>query len=431
MFLAKIKRLYLKLGMHEAPPGSLLYRLHHGLRRSVRSVMPGQRPTGAARAARRHTVAIRISGGIGDHLEAARYIRDLLAYTGDFRFDLYSARPGIVGWIFGGMPQFGDCYDEYYAIAGDGIREYPLSLWIMSFVAVQTEYPDRAAIAALAPKLLEVCDALNAFRPKIALEVKHHPYLDGYLAQKFLLHEFNRHTSSQGTSGIPYGGQRLPVSTDTTALATHGLQGKRYVTIHNGFDKDHHLSGDCVDNQSTKTYPHFSAVVASLRQQFPDLAVVQLGVETSQPIAGVTVNLINKTSLPQTAALIGGALMHIDNESGLVHLAACLGVKSVVVFGATSVEYFGYGDNINIKPDFCGNCWWMSKDWISQCVRGFDRPLCLFKQPPETVAQPAITYLEQVMTAKSAGVRATEQVTGFPVSAERLTNMVKPPKTAA
>jgi ADP-heptose:LPS heptosyltransferase len=100
----------------------------------------------------------------------------------------------------------------------------------------------------------------------------------------------------------------------------------------------------------------------------------------------VNLNLIKRTSLQQAAGLIKAALMHIDNEGGLVHLARCLGVESAVVFGPTPSNYFGYPGNVNIDPAFCGGCWWSTETWMDRCPRGFEAARCMTEQPPDSVA---------------------------------------------
>jgi ADP-heptose:LPS heptosyltransferase len=136
---------------------------------------------------------------------------------------------------------------------------------------------------------------------------------------------------------------------------------------------------------STKRYPHWSAVVALLKQSWPELVLVQIGAGTSTAIEGVDICLIDQTSLQQTVEIIRGAALHLDHESGLVHLARCLGVKSCVVFGPTSADYFGYEGNINLRPRICGGCWWIKATWMDQCPRGFAEPICTHSTPPTDV----------------------------------------------
>ena len=88
---------------------------------------------------------------------------------------------------------------------------------------------------------------------------------------------------------------------------------------------------------------HFSELAAQL-----DRAVVLLGSgkeaalcdEIAAPVnavqAGKCLNLAGKTSLPQALALIAASRSTVSNDSGLMHVAAALGVPQVAIFGSSS-----------------------------------------------------------------------------------------------
>ena len=88
---------------------------------------------------------------------------------------------------------------------------------------------------------------------------------------------------------------------------------------------------------------HFSELAAKL-----DATVVLLGSgkeaalcdEIAAPVnavqAGKCLNLAGKTSLPQALALIAASRSTVSNDSGLMHVAAALGVPQVAIFGSSS-----------------------------------------------------------------------------------------------
>lgn len=88
---------------------------------------------------------------------------------------------------------------------------------------------------------------------------------------------------------------------------------------------------------------HFSELAAQL-----DATVVLLGSgkeaalcdEIAAPVnavqAGRCLNLAGKTSLPQALALIAASRSTVSNDSGLMHVAAALGVPQVAIFGSSS-----------------------------------------------------------------------------------------------
>lgn len=164
------------------------------------------------------------------------------------------------------------------------------------------------------------------------------------------------------------------------------------MTVHNGFDTNFVIAGQ----RATKCYPHFAEVATGLKAARPDLIVVQIGTTTSDPMPGVDLNLIGQTSLREVAGLLRATALHLDNEGGLVHLAACYGRRSLVVFGPTPSDYFGYPHNINVDPVRCGGCWWIDELWMDRCPRGMAQPECMFTQPPERIVALALAALAPV-----------------------------------
>jgi len=395
-----LRSIYLRIGVHTAPPGTLCHFLNASARAAfnrLRSLARGERYelTDLPRRNRDFVLAFRVSGGIGDHLIAARYIRDLLAVIGVCAFDIYSSRPAAARWIFASLPGYRRVFNEHHLFGTRALSHYQASFWLMSFVELLTVNGERMRPVAGVDirRLLLIRAAIAKFNTKIRLFIDMHPRLDGYLAEIALLHGWTRMTFLHGVSGIRYGGDRLAIATDRTALHRFGLAGRPYITLHNGYDPE---EGQRVGRgvATTKNYPHFAELITLLRRQFPALTIVQLGTVTSTPIRGVHCNLIGQTSIEQTAEIIRCSLLHVDGESGMVHLAACLGVTSCVIFGPTSRDYFAYGSNINIAPATCGNCWWMTPEWLKQCPRGLGKPRCVSDTSPQSIVTAIHRHLQ-------------------------------------
>jgi hypothetical protein len=122
------------------------------------------------------------------------------------------------------------------------------------------------------------------------------------------------------------------------------------------------------------------------------IAVVQVGEKENEPIEGA-VSYLGKTDIITTAAIIRGAEFYMGTEGGLSHLAAAMGTPSVVLFGPTSVDFFGYPNNVNIQNDRCTNCWWSRLDWFNSCPKGYDPPLCMTLLSTEEVENAIDTLL--------------------------------------
>jgi len=323
-------------------------------------------------------LAIKITGGIGDAVMAARLMRDLRDAVGRFRFDVYANDPAAIEWIFSAVSGFERCYSVFLF---DRRRlGYDAGLYVSHFVQVLSPRQDRLMAA---PGLRGALGSALAFEARIRDFVAVHPARDNELARFALGLKLNRMSLAYEMLGLPRGPDRLGLAVDEDAPGKFGLRAGGYITVHNGFDENMVVLG----RRSTKIYPRFDEVVAGLKRDFPDLRVVQLGVPaTSRVMAGVDVGLIGQTSLPEAAALIKHAAWHIDVESGLVHLARCFGTRCTVIFGPTSVAYFGYPENENIAPAACGDCWWQTETWMAKCPKGHAAPVCT-GQEPERIAR--------------------------------------------
>jgi Glycosyltransferase family 9 (heptosyltransferase) len=323
-------------------------------------------------------IAIKITGGIGDLIVIARYIRDLLAESEPFRFDIY-CNSITVKWVFHNVPELRSVYSEF--LFERLKHEYPLALWISQFVLFYGETANWGLLREH-KKLVEVLQNISRSRRGIEPLIAAHPYLDGYLAQKAVYSNCRRANFLHKMSKVQYGGDKLELLVAENVLEQYGLRAKQYLTIHNGFDPAFVITAKA----ATKCYHQFGEVVRLLKAEHREVKIVQLGSSSSIPISGVDINLIDKTTIEEAAGLIKHALLHIDNEGGLVHVARCLGVRSCVVFGPTPAEYFGYPENINFRPLECGGCWWINETWMDQCPRGFDIPKCMESHLPATIA---------------------------------------------
>jgi hypothetical protein len=353
----------------------------------------------------RLAIAITVSGGLGDLIVIARYMRDLAAEVEPFSFDVFAPSPSLAQWVFCTVPGFEraqhDSLDEFVG------RSYDMRLRLNQTVVIVYNSLRWARLRD-APRMMAAVNRMSQSRRRCGLEpyIQHHPRLDNGLARKAVYSNRSRNDFLHSLSGLQYGGDHLPIAAADKVLLGHGLAGRPFVTVHNGFDTNFFIAGQ----RATKCYPHFADVVAGLKAARPDFFIVQIGTTTSDPIAGVDLNLIGRTNLQEVAGLLRATSLHLDNEGGLVHLAACYGRRSVVVFGPTPSDYFGYPGNINIDPVRCGGCWWIDELWMDRCPRGMAQPECMFSQSPETIVSLALKALDtdvQYVGASYFGDRET------------------------
>jgi hypothetical protein len=352
--------------------------------------------------------AVRITGGLGDALIIARLVRDLQARLGpDARFDVYFQSPQVVRPFFSIIPGFRECIPAaaFHAAA----PFYTFALLANQFVTFVNEHIDYAFLVRNAPEVITLVGNVAAIRQDIDKYIVAHPVLDGAFADLAVRSGHKRYTYLHEMMGIPYGGDRLPLAVDAAVPERHGLRPGQYITVHDGWDNNFKLA----THRPTKALPLMTWIdtVRHLKAARPDLRIVQLGGKVGEDIPGVDLNLRKKLSFQESTSILAGAALHLDSESGLVHLCATLGVKSVVAFGPTNAEWFGYPQNANIKPNECGNCWWSTDTWMDVCPAGYDKPICTSSIDARQIADRALALL-----AEAAGVPAPEVARGRPVS---------------
>jgi len=342
----------------------------------------------------RPRVAVLVAGGLGDYIVIARFLRDWHAAVEEFAFDIFASVPPLAKWVFSTLPGYRSCQPD--TLFGRAKKNYDLSVSIHQSIAVDSEGTGQEKLQRF-PRLARSCNQILKYSKENRVFIENQPWMDNFLARKAVFANRSRRNFLHHIAGVDFGGDRLSLPVKPVEIP------EPYITIHNGFDPGFIISG----SRATKCYPHFSDVVATIKQRHPDVTVVQIGTDTSEPMAGVDRNLIGRTSLEEVAGLIMNARLHIDNEGGLVHLASCFGVKSCVVFGPTPADYFGYDRNINIPPPICGGCWWINRTWMDRCPRLFEAPICMTQQDPTRIASLVVAEL-----ARTSGDLTTRRVSG-------------------
>jgi ADP-heptose:LPS heptosyltransferase len=327
------------------------------------------------------SIALMTTGAIGDQIMAARFLRDLVAYCDDkLSLDIYAPKISSSEWVFCNVPNVNGIFQD--SAFSRTPRKYDMAWELTSnlrVLSVASQFRESGATA-----LLNIQENITRFFNENSI------LSDNHIAQEFVyIHNRTRPTSLHFIAGVDYGGDRFDLPSDTSIVGRLGLTPQSFITIHNGFDTTEVIQR----GSSTKTYPFFGDVIKILRRTIPEIKFVQLGAATSVPIEGVDFNLISKTNLAEAAGLIRDAAIHIDNESGLVHIASCYGTLACVVYGPTNPDFFHYPGNEQVRPRECGGCWWITNDWLSRCPRGTEEPICMHGQPPENVAEAALSLL--------------------------------------
>ena len=151
-------------------------------------------------------------------------------------------------------------------------------------------------------------------------------------------------------------------------LDKFNLKGKTFITLNRG------VGNKLSDSPKLWPLENYNNLIEKIKAKYPNYALVQIGDANSTfgIMQGVDLNLVGQTSFEELLVLLKTATLHIDCEGGLVHLRKALNApQSVVLFGPTSKDFFGYSSNINIKAENACKiaCEWVSTQWETTCIK--------------------------------------------------------------
>jgi len=337
-------------------------------------------------------------GGLGDSIVSLPVLNALHEYYGSYgQTDVITGQNiEALREIYYGIPFIGDilpCPPGTELAFGD-IYDVVASANEMVNMQIKNAAPD------LVPDFMEMLQTHGvARRNKFGIINHVHNVLNNQLANHAVLLGLDRRSLPLYSMGLMNYQNTVPsMQLRPRALATlttQCLSPRGYITVQDGWDANFPLK--TLDTRPTKVWSAaaWAALVAELKVLHPDKKIVQLGSpKTGEDIIGVDLNLRGKINLRDALAILKYAALHIDTEGGLVHMARGLHTRSLVLFGPTNEKFFGYKRNKNLVPP-CTNCWWLTNDWMSDCVRDLAVPECMTYHTPAAVANAASISLAQ------------------------------------
>ncbi len=341
------------------------------------------------------SVAVVCHGGMGDLIIASNFLDRFVREYGCPPVDVVLSAPQRVKegeFVFYGSPAVRRITCR--ANVDPGTTSYDVVLKIGDFFSC--EHVDEERVRSLAPEFHGKLACARQIQKPYRGFIEASPLYDGQFATVAARSGLRRLDVLGWLAHVPFTqDDQLCLAPDVAAyryvIEEAGLAGKSYITIHNGFDNVALRGVDTV----TKAWPesHYVEFVERLKARFPEVLVVQVGASTSRPIANADLCLLNATSLHDAAWILKHSLLHIDGDSGMVHMARALHTRSLVLFGPTNRDYFRYAANENLSSASCNNCWWTTPEWVRRCPRGLAEPECMKSIEPINVFHRAEAHI--------------------------------------
>ena len=303
-----------------------------------------------------------LPGGLGDAACAKRVVSAYRARLPQAVFDVYVPLEGVGEMLFGADKQVHILTDKHFS-------PFSYDLAVQACMAVKFLHVNPGRFSEQAPEFVPVLERAKQAQASLGCLLDDLFLTDGLLGRWLCARGANRAELLSYTSGVPlvYNTDEH-LKTDASVREKFGLQDVLYVTFHDGTSHAQPVG----HTRPTRAWPavRWCEFFRLFKKQFPHLKLVQLGGKNSPVYEEADVCLVNKTQVGDLPALLEGALAHVDTESGLVHLAQFLNVRSVVIFGPSRADFLGYAKNENLSAGPCGGCMWTTTDWMQNCPLG-------------------------------------------------------------
>ncbi|MDR0595368.1 MAG: hypothetical protein LBF94_01545 [Puniceicoccales bacterium] len=345
-------------------------------------------------------IAISVSGGAGDILMFGLAVKELSKHIGcDHTINMSVMNPKQVSDlrpIFREFPfiSFSQNVESYEAYSDELHCDVLLR---MDRCTIPLYCNDR--MKRKSPWLAEFYAQSKEFCIKYHIFFENVPRNHIYLEQWSIVNGVTRVQQSDQCKllGIDYSTSTF-LAIDSNALdvlESLNLTNSRYITLQTGI---HQYWGTF---HSTKIWlpRHYAKFVQLFHEAYPGIKIIQLGSSKNlcASIPGVDLNLIGETTLDEVAAILKHSLFHLDGDCGMVHMKRFLNGRSIVLFGTTSANLFGYPENINITGLGCNSwCEWVTDDWDKKCLRGFEEAPCMASITPEMVMEAAHKIIDSL-----------------------------------
>lgn len=319
-------------------------------------------------------VAVNLTGGLGDMIVYKRQLEEIMKWGDDILIDVYASvdRKNFlvnlfslcnrINIIIGSQAQYQFLKAKYAAAFTFGI-DLDLDAWNLVLLAKQERLVEQI-------KLIAQVDASYGHFTDILSSVHY------ARCEKDGLNRYTAYNRYPGFQIKDYH-TNIPLNKNFQAIFSK-MNLNNYITINYGWDR---LYG--MDHPQAKVWPleYQEKFVQLFRETYPKIEVIQVGAKGFPKLNGCNRYIMGE-NLELVKYILRSALLHVDCEGGLVHLATQLGTKCVVLFGPTPIKYYGYRENINVQAGTCHNCYWLVSDFVS-CYRKLDKPECMYAIKPE------------------------------------------------
>lgn len=343
-------------------------------------------------------IGFKIEGGIGDCLIAANYIYKFKQkyHIPAMSIDVFFIRnPEGMKGIFGEGLVNRLLLLKDYLPEGELYRKYDLFITLSRYPTCCNRNPSK--IQMFQPELLTYMQAIERFRWKYSRVFDNNPLLDGQAAMISNIYNIKRIQQGDINGLLDITEKyEFPIEVRDNAeqyLGGIGLAIDKYIVIVASADV---RCGGVVNN---KLWPeeYWNLLIDKIKVKYPEYKIVLIGDSSvHKSTIKADLNLSGHTRFEDVKILVRDALLLISSEGGMVHLRHALTPKkSMVLFGPTDMDFYGYSNNINLRSTACKcACEWFCKDWFRHCVNR-ELKACMWALTPKIVMKEIDKFFEE------------------------------------
>lgn len=337
------------------------------------------------------SVALKFGIGLGDSIIKKGFFLELVRMLPEAMIDIYA--PGgskFIPSIYEDQENFNCVVDDGGALYAENKKKYTLAISV--FRLIEVDYIDYFALEK----------SNETFAKQMKKHIKNHNEykLSDFPSTQIWIHYgrakyrgWNCYSIYQYTDVFKVRRKivNIPLVESLRTKMERYCRFK-YITVNYG----NGASGKGYKENISKQWPleHYNKLLRMFKLKFPHLKVIQVGDITTEKLGNVDEYFIEK-NLEEVKYVLKNAILHIDIEGGLVHLATNLGTKCVVLFGPTQVYIYGYPENINIVSPACNGCYGLYDNALG-CARNLDEPECMKTLTPQLVMSHISSYLNSI-----------------------------------
>lgn len=334
------------------------------------------------------SIALKFGPGLGDCVIKKKVVTELLRLSNRIFIDIYAPR----GRDF--IPFFySDIADRVEVISDGGVlyrgkqKEYDLAISL--FYIVEVDHYDMERIKSKDPDFASKVEILVQNTTSYGL----HPFPTSqtYIHNARMRYRgYNYYTMYNYTGIVDIKDQSVDIPIDDSYKDQYKeMELGEYITFSYGNGASSNEDKSHVSKQWPLKY--YEEYVKLFKKKYPTKKIVQIGDKNSVSVKGVD-RVFFGLNLEIVKHILKNSILHLDIESGLVHVATQIGTKCIVLFGPTPVDLLGYPQNMNITAGSCQNCAGMY-DNLYRCARDMSEPECMYSITPEIVMAQTDEYM--------------------------------------